>query len=82
MLSELTRLHTAEEQVEQLEKVHQWATRSHNFEDNTEVNNSKSRPGTASTRTRPATAYSRPQTGASRPGTATSYAKKIQKEPI
>ena len=75
----LVRLPTAEEQIDQLHKIHQWATKGEPT-DNTGQEGAKNRPTTASTRTRPSTAYSRPQTGLSRPGTGKSYGASFKEE--
>jgi len=45
-----------------LEKVHNWATKSNSDQEMGPGSGSKSRPTTASTRTRPNTAHSRPGT--------------------
>ncbi len=67
MLSEVTRIQVVENQREYLDKIFAWATKTDLKRE--EKSGGKSRPVTATTKTRPTTAYSRPPTAVSRPQT-------------
>lgn len=70
MLSEVTRIDRVELQRDYLDKIYLWTQGK--LDDRGELQEKQSRPGTATTRTRPTTAYSRPVTAknqVSLPGT-------------
>lgn len=79
MLSELTRIPIMENAVQFLNQIYQWANLDHLNEDEIQ-SSSKSRPGTATTRTRPFSAYSRPFSG--KPNSTTINATKRQTEEL
>jgi hypothetical protein len=75
MLSELSRIPNSENQLDFLQKIYKWAIpEERSFDDSS--SQGKSRPATASTRTRPYSAYSRPTTGRPPSGVAAANTRK------
>lgn len=65
MLSQMILIPVWENQLEFLNKVYNWATKGGGELSDFNTGGGKSRPTTASTRTRPFSAYSRPKSGVS-----------------
>lgn len=62
MLSEVTRIHNAENQMEYLNKIYEWAVQNPDIDLNEGISHEKMRPVTATTKARSQSAYSRATT--------------------